>query len=311
MTVDLRLVEVKPGRKVLLSWLQQMFPPEEPGKLVFFAKALNLDAAQLGNLVHRLWKHDLAAALTTGEHSLELQEYLIDIGYEPLIESGEVSLVQDATAPDQDLLAELFAQAEVQVAQSIEDIISKMTDVLGAVPGKDGELVFETLMQVNKQRPDMLGVHLPRVRRGHEPPTLAIFDVSGSVSEPTVRAVVESVVALGYRANAHLVIVSNTATHWEPGDYSIDTVLARAEYAGTHYEELAPLLQQDWGVVITIADYDSSWRVKDVIAQCTGTIDTVLDISLVSQPTYLAEVVGQLAREVRPLMVAATNDCCI
>ena len=58
-------------------------------------------------------------------------------------------------------------------------------------------------------------------------------------------------------------------------------------------------------MVVCFADYDSSWSSKEAIAQCTGHIDLVLDISLVSRPTYLAEVVGQLADEVRPLLVAA------
>ena len=73
------------------------------------------------------------------------------------------------------------------------------------------------------------------------------------------RTIVEDVVALSWEADAHLAIVSNTCTHWFPGEYSVSAVLNAAEYGGTHYEELAPLFENyDWGVVITIADYDSS-----------------------------------------------------
>jgi len=56
--------------------------------------------------------------------------------------------------------------------------------------------------------------------------------------------------------------------------------------------------------VVCVADYDSSWSAKDAISRCTGQIELLLDISLVPQPTYLSEVVGQLAAEVKPLLVA-------
>jgi hypothetical protein len=113
------------------------------------------------------------------------------------------------------------------------------------------------------------------------------------------------VVALSYKANAHLAIVSDATVHWAPGSYSTDDVLDRATYGGTHYETLRELLDMDWGTVITVADYDSSLSAKGSIARlCNGTIDTVLDVSLVNQPTFLAECVGQLAREVRPILIA-------
>lgn len=116
-------------------------------------------------------------------------------------------------------------------------------------------------------------------------------------------------VALGQEADAHLAIVSNTCTHWLPGEYTEEAVLAAAEFGGTHYEELAPLFTDfEWGTVITIADYDSSPAAKQVLSQCNGTIHTLLDISLVDIPTYLGEVLGQLAGEARPLMVASNNS---
>jgi hypothetical protein len=65
-------------------------------------------------------------------------------------------------------------------------------------------------------------------------------------------------------------------------------------------------------VVVTIADYDSSWSAREEIKkECTGKIELLLDISLVSRPTFLSEVVGQLATEVRPLLVAADDRCCM
>jgi len=133
--------------------------------------------------------------------------------------------------------------------------------------------------------------------------------VSGSMSEPTVRTIVDDVVGLAYEANAALAIVSNTCTYWDAGAYNTDVVLAAAEYGGTHYEQLAPLFSNglDWDVVITIADYDSSYSSKDVLGQCTGRIGELFDISLVQRSTFLAECLGQLADKVRPLMVSSTQ----
>jgi len=116
------------------------------------------------------------------------------------------------------------------------------------------------------------------------------------------------VVSLAYLANAHLAIVSNTTTHWEPGNYDSTSVLAKAEFGGTHYETLEDLLQRDWGTVITVADYDSSISAADSIAsKCRGSIDEVVDVSLVDRPTYLAEVVGQLAAKVTPVLIAQSR----
>jgi Tfp pilus assembly protein PilP len=70
---------------------------------------------------------------------------------------------------------------------------------------------------------------------------------------------------------------------------------------------LAPLLERDWGVVVTIADYDSSVSAGQYLGQCSGTIDEVLDVSLVDQPTFLAECVGLRAKRVRPILMATRN----
>jgi hypothetical protein len=126
----------------------------------------------------------------------------------------------------------------------------------------------------------------------------------------TVETIIEDVVALSYSADAWLAIVSSSCTYWKPGEYDVQVVLDEAEYMGTHYETLSELLDMDWGVVVTIADYDSSREAMAAIAQCQGHIETVLDISLVRRPTFLSEVVGQLAQETKPLLVAANDYCC-
>jgi hypothetical protein len=135
-----------------------------------------------------------------------------------------------------------------------------------------------------------------------------IFDVSGSMTESTVRAIAPEVVALSWKANASLAIVSDTCRVWDPGTFTVDDVLREAEYSGTHYETLLPLLRRDWGTVITIADYDSSQDAKTHLREnAFGKIGQVLDLSLVSRPTYLAECVGQFADKVTPLLVGSSS----
>ena len=67
---------------------------------------------------------------------------------------------------------------------------------------------------------------------------------------------------------------------------------------------LAPILDQDWDTVITIADYDSAMSSLEYLRDnCKGRIREVLDISLVNRPTFLAECVGLLANKVTPILI--------
>jgi hypothetical protein len=296
---------IKQGLKFPRAVLQQLMPTVE--MTLFVAKLYKLDAQELGQL---LWAahghHDVVRALTAeGEvHSDELQDYVIELGYEYLIESRDIAFT---TAPPQgEVLPELWKAAEVEIADSIQEVADKLKDVIGAMPGKQGEMVFRSLMTVNAKRP-IIGDYKAVVHHAPQRENLVILDVSGSMTEGTIATIIEDVVALSYMANAHLAIVSDTPTWWRPGEYDKDVVLKAAEYGGTHYETLASLLDMDWGVVVCIADYDSSWGAKGAIATCGGHIQQVFDISLVNRPTFLAEVVGQLADNVRPLLVAATD----
>ena len=135
------------------------------------------------------------------------------------------------------------------------------------------------------------------------PKALVIFDVSGSMSQDTVRRIVDEVISLAYEAQATLAIVSDDAFAWAPGTATAEAVLAKAQFSGTHYETVAPLLERDWGTVVTIADYDSSPAALGPCAAAGGHIDEVIDISLVNQPTFLARCVGQLADDVKPLLI--------
>lgn len=309
VAAQLELIEVRPGLRFSLGQLRTLLPDTET--LLFFGKVYKLNAQQLGQLIWKVTESDLASALfNEGEtHSNELQDYLLDIAEQvDPVRKGELKFDENAPPPQGEILPQVWESLEVEVAKSIAAVIEKLDGVLDKLPGKEGEMFFRTLAKMNRQRPTIgtyeAGIHHPLVTEN-----LVILDVSGSMTENTVRRIIDDVVALSYKANAHLAIVSNTATHWEPGTYDTDTVLARAEYAGTRYEQLAPLLNEDWGTVITIADYDSSMMSLEYVqANCSGRIGMVLDVSLVDQPTWLARVVGQLADEVQPLLIGNTHN---
>ena len=307
MKQNLIIVELRDDLRFSKAMLKSMLPDIETA--LFFAQIYRLNAQELGVLLSTLFDSPVLDALTKegGLHSDMLQDYLVDIGYEPYIQAGEV--VFGEKQPKGEILPELWDSLKVEVANSIQAVADKLKDVVSQLPGKHGEMVFRSLQVMNAKRP-IIGDHKAQVHHPQAKPNLVILDVSGSMSEATIQTIVEDVVALSWEADASLAIVSSTCTHWAPGEYTVKAVLDAAEFAGTHYEELAPLFEdQDWGVVVTIADYDSSRGAKDVIGNLNGHIDTLLDISLVSSATFLAECVGQLADEVRPLMIANRHAC--
>lgn len=303
-TLDLRLVEVKPGLKFPVSTLKGMLPDAET--VFFFGKVYELDHVQLSQLLYTVCGGTLVDALSSGAHSTDLQGYLSDTmdgaGITP-DDLTEGEIVFNPDVPTGEILPEVWKQLEVEVAQSIKDVAAKLTEVVGMLPGKTGEMHFKSMMALNARRPT-IGVYGAQIHHARQQQNLLILDVSGSMTEGTVATIVNDVVALAYNANAHLAIVSDTVTYWEPGNYDVDAVLAAAEYGGTHYEQLAQLMDRDWGVVITVADYDSYHDARHVLRSRSGSIDLVLDVSLVNKPTFLAECVGTRAKEVRPILVA-------
>ena len=304
---DLEIIEIKPGIRFSLGTLKRGLPNIETA--LFLGKLYNLNAYQLGHLLRVVFDNrDLVQALMGEDHmhSYDLQDYLLELGYETLIEFG--SIIFGENAPHGEVLPELWKDLEVSIASSIQEVAEKLKDVVGSLPGKQGEMIFTTMMKVNARRP-ILGDHRALIHHAPQRENLVVLDVSGSMSEHTISTIIEDVMALTYMANAHLVIVSDTATHWGPGEATVEAVLNVAEYSGTHYETLAAVMDQQWGVVVTIADYDSSYAAMGAIKSRDGHIQQLLDISLVNRPTFLAEVLGQLADEVRPLLIADRNLC--
>ena len=215
-----------------------------------------------------------------------------------------------AAAPgsrDAEILPEVWKNIELTIAKSIAEVAASTSNTIEHMPGRTGEMIFQTLAKMNARRPT-LGDYRAGFKHSPVKSVLVVFDVSGSMSEPTVRTIVDDVVSMAYEANAALVIVSNNAFYYSAGGFSTEQVLDDAEYGGTHYEMLAPFFtDQNWDAVITIADYDSSPSAKSVLARCNGKIGQLFDVSLVDRSTYLAECLQHMADEVRPLLVASSN----
>ena len=305
---EFELFELPQGGKISWAKLRELLPDIETALL--FGKAYKLDAEQLGQLLVRLFDTPLLRALTEGTHSTELQDYLVDLVPEDHLQVG-VQYVQPEEPLESELLFQLWESAQIELAQSIADVASKLSSVLSSMPGREGALAFKTLAKLSRR--GTVGTFEAYVQHRAAPrPNLVVLDVSGSMTEATIRTIVQDVVALAWRADAWLAIVSNTATAWEPGTATVEGVLEAAEYSGTRYEELLPLFHRDWGVVTAIADYDSSYAVKRLFKdKAQGSIDTVLDLSLVNRPTFLGEVLSTRAREVKTLMVASERDTII
>lgn len=299
---SLALFHLNNGKRVSVATLKALLPDIETA--LFFGKVYGLNYSQLSSLLRLLFNSTVLEALTEGEHSTELQDYLVDtIPEDVLIQATQLV---DKPAPV-GVLPEIWAELEVEVADSIAKVATELAGALDLLPGKYGHMVFQQMAKLNRQR-NTIGSYSAVVKRESQVPNLVILDVSGSMSEATVRAIAEDVVALGYKANAHFAIVSDGATAWEPGSYNVDQVLASATYGGTHYETLTPLLNRSWGTVITIADYDSSLSAQEYIRlHAKGSIQQVLDLSLVNQPTFLAECLGPLASSIRPLLIGNTR----
>ena len=305
---DLTLLRI--GSKQFSSGLLKAMLPDVETAL-FFAKAYKFDFAETSSLLDQLFHSNLIDELFHGTHSETLQSFLVDIAKDVpqhLMPEDTSIKVDPDKVPKGEILPHVWAAAEVEIAKSIQHVADKLFDTLDRMPSKQGQMLFQHMRKLNANHPKM-GVYAASIHHPPVPDSLVILDVSGSMSSTTVQALAEDVVALAYKANAHMAIVSSNAFYWEPGTYTVQDILSHAEYGGTCYDQLAPLFKKDWGTVITIADYDSAWASFDALSKtATGRVGTVFDISLVNRPTFLAECVGQLADEVRPLLIANSSS---
>lgn len=308
-SIDARSVfEIRPKLAFSKDFLHKTL--KDVDTALFFAKVYKLDAQHTGALLRELFPSDpIIGMLTDGDHSTELQDgdYYPDYDLDP-VEVTEVHgiKVDPNRIPDSVVLEQLWKLQEVTIATSIQDVADRLGSVLGGMPSDQGRMMFGQLAQFNARRSTMVDyrarVHHPLT--GKKKKVLVILDDSGSMSQETIKTIVHDVVALSYQANATLAQVSNSCRVHAPGTYTVEDVLAAAEYGGTNYATLAPLLDEDWDEVITIADYDSYQRCKTQLSQRKGKIGVVTDVSLVERTTYLSEVVGTRAKEVRPILIA-------
>ena len=310
---SLTLFEFVPGKRASIKVLAELLPNIETA--LFFGQVYHLTEVKLRELVLTLFKTPFFTALlgSAEQHSTSLQSYVLPMLTKEEAEqyrnhlSATVRPADGFAAPDSELLVAAWEAQLTEVAESIETVANKVAGVLDLLPSKYGTMTMQHLRQLNTQR-GSIGKYAAQITHDRNIDRLVILDVSGSMSERTVRAIVGDVVALAYKANATLAVVSNHTYYWNPGEYSVDSVLSVAEFGGTQYETLIPLLQQDWEKVITIADYDSSGSAKEAILNtASGHIGEVLDMSLVDRPTFLAECVGQLAQSVRPFLIGTSR----
>lgn len=302
------------GRSFPTKFLKTTLPDVET--VLFFAKVYDLAPQDVSNLLHVCVPSDVVDALTVqaGDHSMDLQGYLVEEfqdphtgeWYYPDLEFFEAVPGTKAEV-NAEVLPEVWKSIELTIAKSIAEVAATISTTIEHMPGRTGEMVFQTLAKVNARRPT-LGTYQAGFKHQQVKRVLVVFDVSGSMSQTTVQTIVDDVVGLAYEANASLAIVSNSCTFYPAGGFSTRQVLNDAEYMGTHYEQLVPLFtDQNWDVVVTIADYDSSYSAKTVLGRCNGKIGQLFDVSLVNRSTFLAECLAPLADEVRPLLIASNT----
>ena len=293
------------GRKASWAALNRLLPDVETA--LFFGRAVKLPYDKLGELLGGLFKTSVIDALLDGSHSTELQDYII-VTVPPDLEYQVKRINFVADSGHAEILPYMWEAIEIGIADSIGEVADKLSLVLDSLPAKAGVMSFQHMMQLNRRRPT-IGDYKAVISHPSRSKNLVILDDSGSMSQNTIRTIAGDVVALGMKADATLALVSSTARVWDPGTYGLDDVLHAAQYRGTHYETLAPLLNQPWGVVVTIADYDSSMDACRYLRDNApmGSIEKLLDISLVGKPTFLAECVGQFAKVIEPLLVTR-ND---
>ncbi|AYD86158.1 hypothetical protein SEA_BURRO_15 [Microbacterium phage Burro] len=289
------------GKRASWAALKKLLPDVETA--LFFAKAVKMPWLKTDELIRGLFKSTVLNELRNGQHSTELQGYLVEVA-PPEVQHIVKAVDYVPAVPHAEILPQMWDAIELTVAGSIAEVVGKLSGVLDSLPGTQGEMTFGHLMQMNRRRPT-IGDYKARITHQHGGKNLVVLDDSGSMSEPTIRAIAGDCVALAMKANAGFAMVSNTARYWDPGTFGVDDILGAAQYGGTHYETLAPLFDKNnWDVVVSIADYDSSRSAQQWVREnSSGTIEKLLDLSLVNRPTFLAEVLGQLSKSVEPLLV--------
>ena len=306
---SLDIIRLSDQTAISVSALRRLLP--DINTALFFCKAYKLDNQQVRELLPKLFPdsvllHSLLAEAAS--HSQELQDFLVEV-YPTEIQYGEVLPEEEQEPPSETLLAELFREASVTIADNLQVLADKLMTAMDRMPGAAGRMIFTSLARVHRVR-GSIGTYEARIDHSRTSRSLVILDVSGSMSWDTVTAILGDVLALTKKADAHLAIVSTNAFLWNPGEATMKAVLDTAEFGGTEYASLIPVLQGTWDTVITIADYDSSRDTKRAIAQdCRSLkIRQLYDMSLVNKPTFLAECLEFAADQTQPLLVCNSSN---
>ena len=304
---SVQLVALNNGKAhISLGSLASLVPDVEA--LMFFGQLYKIPGRELIRYLQMIFEGTVLDLIADHQYSEELQDYMIEDIIPNVYQLGREQVTFEEK--DTTILKYLFQDVAIPVLESIQELADKIALTIDKLPNDEGKMVFQHMARFNAKR-NTIGQFQANIIHQNRLPNLVIFDDSGSVGKETVRALAEDVVALGYKANADLVLVSDTARYWPRGTYTVERIVQEAEYSGTRYETLLPIFTGSvWGHVITIADYDSSYQVRQKFLDLKGqavqpTVEKVLDISLVQRPSYLCEVVGILARNVEALSLTA------
>ena len=182
------------GRAFPTKFLQQALPDVET--VLFFAKVYGLAPSDVSLVLHKCVPSETVDALTAqaGDHSMSLQDYLVEEFYDgsdwvyPDLEFLE-ALPGTKADVNAEVLPEVWKNLELTIAESIAKVAETIAGTIEHMPGRTGEMVFQTLAKVNARRPTLgsyeAGFHHKSIKR-----VLVVFDVSGSMTEPTVRTIV-------------------------------------------------------------------------------------------------------------------------
>ena len=146
-STEFELFDLGNNKKISVAALKRLLPDIETA--LFFGKVYKLDAYKLGQLLQLTHESNVLTALFEGSHSVELQSYLVDvvpdhIDVEPYIGSPD--------SKDSEVLAQLFAMAEVEVAESIAKVANTLASTLDRLPSKEGQMLFKSMASLNHKR---------------------------------------------------------------------------------------------------------------------------------------------------------------
>lgn len=280
-------------------------------------------AVTLGRIFSVLKLGTVADYISRGGHSTELQTWWDEQGISIPIPDKEEVLIDDPAAPsdkpddvDDETLFDLVNNSLVKLPESIQELADGLfIEVLSNLPTGRASYVIEHFQQVSKF--GTFGTMKTGLEYEKNTNACVVLDCSGSMGYRLGEAIANAVVHLANELKCDLILVSSAAKRLPAGTFSAETVKRNWQNAGTYYNQLVPHfkdISQSYDVVVTIADYDSIPSHKIEIAKlCKAKVHTLYDICVqyveqspgVAKSSFLAECLGQLAKEVKPVFVGA------